>query len=132
MFNIICVDDQQEVLDSIIRDLRPLTNKIRLEEASDEADCLSLLDQLHEDGEKVAIILSDRVMPYGSGIELLATIAADPRFANTRRVVLTALPQDDESLQAMEKGIIHAYLEKPWQQQELIRTLEEQLHLYNA
>lgn len=132
MLNLICVDDQQEVLDSIVRDLRPLTGKIRLEEASDEADCLSLLNQLHEDGEEVAIILTDRVMPYGSGLELLAAIAADPRFANTRRVVLTALPQDDESQQAMDAGLIHAYLEKPWHQQELIRTLEEQLRLYKA
>lgn len=132
MFNLVCVDDQQEVLDSIVRDLRPLTGKIRLEEASDAEDCLSLLTQLLEDGEEVAIILTDRVMPYGTGLDLLTTLAADPRFAKARRVVLTALPQDEESLQAMEKGIIHAYLEKPWQQQELIRTLEEQLELYRA
>ena len=29
--NIICVDDQQEVLDSVMRDLRPLTSHVRLE-----------------------------------------------------------------------------------------------------
>lgn len=132
MLNIVCVDDQQEVLDSIIRDLRPLSETLRLEEASDEADCLSLMEQIHEDGEPVAIVLTDRVMPNGSGLELLAAVAADPRFAATRRVVLTGLPHDDESLQAIEQGLIHAYLEKPWQPEELLHALETQLKLFEG
>ncbi len=32
--NIICVDDQPEVLDSVMRDLRPLTPHVRLEDAT--------------------------------------------------------------------------------------------------
>lgn len=132
MLNIVCVDDQQEVLDSIIRDLRPLSDTLRLEEASDEADCLALLEQILEDGEEVAIVLTDRVMPNGSGLELLAAVAADARFAATRRVVLTGLPHDEESLHAVETGLIHAYLEKPWQPEELTQALHQQLQLYKA
>lgn len=132
MLNIVCVDDQQEVLDSIVRDLRPLSDTLRLEEASDEADCLSLMEQIHEAGDPVAIVLTDRVMPNGSGLELLAVLAADPRFSATRRVVLSGLPHDEECMQAMEQGLIHAYLEKPWQREDLLNTLKTQLKLFEA
>ena len=67
--NIICVYDQQEVLDSVMRDLRPLTPLVRLEEASGVADCLKLMDQIDEDGDYVAIVISDQVMPGESGTD---------------------------------------------------------------
>ena len=69
--NIICVDDQQEVLDSVIRDLRPLTSHVRLEEASSVADCMQLIEQIDEDGDHVAIVISDQVMPEETGTEHL-------------------------------------------------------------
>ena len=59
--NIICVDDQQEVLDSVMRDLRPLTPHVRLEEASGVADCLKLMEQIDDDGDHVGIVISDQV-----------------------------------------------------------------------
>lgn len=133
MLYIICVDDQQEVLDSIIRDLRPLANEsLRVEEASDEADCLALLQQLQEDGEDVAVILTDQIMPNGSGLELLETVAESPHFYRTRRVILTGLPQDEASERAIANGTIHAYLEKPWRQDELLQALKHQLHIFST
>ena len=131
MLNIICVDDQQEVLDSIIRDLRPLANdSVRLEEASDEQDCLALIDELHQDGEDIAIILTDRVMPNGSGLEMLAAIASDSRFNKTRKVILTGLPEDAESQTAQAAGHFDTYLEKPWSAEELQQEILRQLALY--
>lgn len=130
MLYVVCVDSQQEVLESVLRDLLPLSDVLRVEDASDEEDCLSLLAQLHEDGENVAILLADRELPGGSGLELLAAIAANPRYAATRRVILTSCPQDSESLRAEEQGIIHAYLEKPWHPDELRSALQAQLKLY--
>ena len=61
--NIICVDDQQEVLDSVMRDLRPLTTHVRLEEASSVAEVLGcvrvlislelgLLTFIHDQGQE--------------------------------------------------------------------------------
>ncbi|MBR5185629.1 MAG: response regulator, partial [Akkermansia sp.] len=87
--NIICVDDQQEVLDSVMRDLRPLASHVRLEEASSVADCMQLIDQIDDDGDKVAIVISYQVMPGETGTELLGKVAADRRFAKTRKVLLT-------------------------------------------
>lgn len=78
--NIICVDDQPEVLDSVLRDLRPLNSCFRLEGVESASECRELLEEFDQDGELTGLIISDHVMPGGSGVELLGGIAKDDRL----------------------------------------------------
>ena len=128
--NIICVDDQQEVLDSVMRDLRPLTSHIRLEEASSVADCMQLIDQIDEDGDHIAIVISDQVMPGETGTELLGKIAADRRFSKTRKVLLTGQATHADTINAINDGHIDNYIEKPWQPEKLLAVVKRLLTLY--
>jgi two-component system chemotaxis response regulator CheY len=128
--NIICVDDQQEVLDSVMRDLRPLASHVRLEEASSVADCMQLLEQIDDDGDHVALVISDQVMPGETGTELLGKIAADRRFAKTRKVLLTGQATHADTINAMNDGHIDNYIEKPWQAEKLLATVKRLLTLY--
>ncbi|MBR1982456.1 MAG: response regulator [Akkermansia sp.] len=128
--NIICVDDQQEVLDSVMRDLRPLTPHVRLEEASSVADCLQLIDQIDDDGDHVAIVISDQVMPGETGTELLGKVAADRRFTKTRKVLLTGQATHADTINAINDGHIDNYIEKPWQPEKLLATVKRLLTLY--
>ncbi len=128
--NIICVDDQQEVLDSVMRDLRPLTSHVRLEEASSVADCLQLIEQIDEDGDHVAIVISDQVMPGETGTELLGKVAADRRFTKTRKVLLTGQATHADTINAINDGHIDNYIEKPWQPEKLLATVKRLLTLY--
>ena len=128
--NIICVDDQQEVLDSVMRDLRPLTTHIRLEEASSVADCMQLIEQIDEDGDHVAIVISDQVMPGETGTELLGKVAADRRFGKTRKVLLTGQATHADTINAINDGHIDNYIEKPWQPEKLLAVVKRLLTLY--
>ena len=128
--NIICVDDQQEVLDSVMRDLRPLAPLIRLEEASGVEDCLSLMEQIDSDGDYVGIVISDQVMPGANGTELLAKVAADRRFAKTRKVLLTGQATHADTINAINDGHIDNYIEKPWQAEKLLAVVKRLLTLY--
>ena len=128
--NIICVDDQQEVLDSVMRDLRPLTPLIRLEEASGVEDCLNLMEQIDSDGDYVGIVISDQVMPEANGTELLAKVAADRRFAKTRKVLLTGQATHADTINAINDGHIDNYIEKPWQPEKLLAVVKRLLTLY--
>ena len=128
--NIICVDDQQEVLDSVMRDLRPLASYVRLEEASSVADCMQLIDQIDEDGDHVALVISDQVMPGETGTELLGKIAADRRFAKTRKVLLTGQATHADTINAINDGHIDNYIEKPWQPEKLLSVVKRLLTLY--
>ena len=128
--NIICVDDQQEVLDSVMRDLRPLTSHVRLEEASSVADCMQLIDQIDDDGDHVAIVISDQVMPGETGTELLGKVAADRRFTKTRKVLLTGQATHADTINAINDGHFDNYFEKPWQPEKLLATVKRLLTLY--
>ena len=128
--NIICVDDQQEVLDSVMRDLRPLTSHVRLEEASSVADCLQLIEQIDDDGDHVAIVISDQVMPGETGTELLGKVASDRRFTKTRKVLLTGQATHADTINAINDGHIDNYIEKPWQPEKLLATVKRLLTLY--
>ena len=128
--NIICVDDQQEVLDSVMRDLRPLTSHVRLEEASSVADCMQHIDQIDEDGDHVAIVISDQVMPGETGTELLGKVASDRRFTKTRKVLLTGQATHADTINAINDGHIDNYIEKPWQPEKLLATVKRLLTLY--
>lgn len=128
--NIICVDDQQEVLDSVMRDLRPLSPLVRLEEASGTADCLRLIDQIDADGDFVAVVISDQVMPGESGTDLLAKIASDSRFGKTRKVLLTGQATHADTINAINEGQVDNYVEKPWVPEKLLATVKRLLTLY--
>ncbi len=128
--NIICVDDQPEVLDSVMRDLRPLTPHVRLEDATSVDECKALIEQIDADGDHVALIISDQVMPGSTGVELLRAIAADRRFAKTRKVLLTGQASHADTIEAINDGHIDNYVEKPWQPEKLLSVVKRLLTLY--
>ncbi len=128
--NIICVDDQPEVLDSVMRDLRPLTPHVRLEDATSVDECKSLVEQIDADGDHVALIISDQVMPEATGVDLLRAITADRRFRKTRKVLLTGQASHADTIEAINEGHIDNYVEKPWEPERLISVVKRLLTLY--
>ena len=125
--NIICVDDQPEVLDSVLRDLRPLNSCFRLEGVESASECRELLEEFDQDGELTGLVISDHVMPGGSGVELLGGIAKDDRFAGTRKILLTGQATHADTIQAVNDAHIDNYLEKPWDPAVLLATARKLL-----
>ncbi len=128
--HIICVDDQPEVLESVTRDLRSLTPFVRLNEAGDAGECRELMEQIDEDGEHLAIVISDHVMPGTTGVELLSSVATDRRFAHTRKMLLTGLATHRDTIDAINSGHIDYYAEKPWQPEKLLTMAKRLLTRY--
>ncbi|MGL4716413.1 MAG: response regulator [Aeromonas sp.] len=120
--NLICVDDQQAVLNAISRDLAPLSSWVRIEECESAQECLALIDELDEAGEHVALVVSDHVMPGMSGVALLTLIGRDGRFPHTRKILLTGQATHKDTIAAVNLARIDHYLEKPWQGAELLRV----------
>ncbi len=128
--HIICVDDQPEVLESVTRDLRSLTPYVRLDEAGDAGECRELMEQIDDDGDHVALVISDHVMPGTTGVELLRDVAGDRRFAHTRKLLLTGLATHADTIEAINDGHIDYYAEKPWQSEKLLAIVKRLLTRY--
>ncbi len=128
--HIICVDDQPEVLESVTRDLRALTPYVRLNEAGSAEECRELIEQIDDDGEHLALIISDHMMPGETGVELLSAITTDRRFTHTRKMLLTGLATHKDTIEAINSGHIHYYVEKPWQADKLLSIAKRLLTQY--
>lgn len=118
---IICVDDQREVLSAVMKDLQPLEQYFLLEECESAEECEALLDELDSAGAQVALVISDHIMPGRSGVELLAQLAADRRFAEMKKVLLTGQATHRDTIEAVNAARIDHYFEKPWDPDELLQ-----------
>jgi two-component system chemotaxis response regulator CheY len=123
--NIICVDDEREVLYSVVRDLEYLSDIINIEECESALECLELLEELDANQEYVAVLISDHVMPEKTGVELLTEVELDPRFLGTKKLLLTGLATQADTIKAINDAKLDNFLEKVWDPQELLQTVKE-------
>ena len=119
---LICVDDQREVLSTVVRDLEALSPLVTVEECESAAECRELMDEIDSDGDRVALVISDHVMPGENGVSLLQSIAEDGRFIHTRKVLLTGLATQQDTINAVNNARIDHYFDKPWQEEDLVKV----------
>ena len=113
---LLVVDDEPEILDTLRRTLRREGYRILVATSGQEA--LRLCEQ-----ESVDILMSDIDMPGMSGVELVRQVRLEhPRIV---RMLLTGAASLESALQAINEGEIHRYLTKPWERDDLRKTLRE-------
>ena len=117
-YQVLCVDDEQNILRAIKRALFSLDVDLTLVDSGEKALAVMKEKTIH-------VVISDMKMPGMTGAELLEQVAA--HYPDTFRVVLTGFADIDATIKAVNQGRIHRYLQKPWDNQELINTIEEGL-----
>lgn len=115
---VLCVDDEVNILKSMKRLLYKQNYQLLLAESG--AKALEIMQQ-----NEVNVIISDMKMPAMSGAELLEKVAISS--PDTYRVLLTGYSDMESTIDAVNKGKIHRYLQKPWNNEEIIQTIEEGL-----
>lgn len=129
--NILCVDDQPEVLETITRDLQPLENFFQIETADSVQDAKALLQELDGKSIKVGLVISDHVMPgEETGVDLLRFVDNDIRFAKTRKILLTGQAGHTDTIRAINEAHIDNYFDKPWDAAELLKAAKKLLSKY--
>ena len=81
---ILSLEDEADVRDALERDLEHFWDKIRLEVAEDVDDAWAVIDEIVEDGDELALVLSDHRLPGKSGVDFLVELMKDERFGATR------------------------------------------------
>lgn len=92
-------------------------------ESAEEA--LARLDELEP-----ALLVADQRMPGMSGSELCGHVRE--RKPDTIRVILTAYADLDAAVTAINRGAVHAYLQKPYEDEALRARLNDALNLWRA
>ncbi|AUI86045.1 hypothetical protein BS333_06410 [Vibrio azureus] len=128
--NLICVDDQREVLRAVLQDLQSFDSWVNIEDCESADEAIELMDELDSDGQMIALVISDHIMPGKTGVELLTFIANDSRYNHTRKVLLTGQATQSDTINAINSAGIDHYFEKPWHSESLIDCVRNLISHY--
>ena len=101
---ILFVDDESNILESITRQLR---KRFTLQTAGSGQEALRVL----KDEGPFAVIVSDMRMPGMDGVQLLSTVK--DLYPDTVRMMLTGNADQGTAIEAVNKGQIFRFLNKP-------------------
>ena len=120
MRSILIVDDDDYVLKSLARLLRSEGLGISCYHDPQEALVQCSVRQFD-------LILSDQRMPGMLGTEFFSQIAEN--YPSTRRILISGYTDFDDVTEAFNEKVIHKFICKPWNNQQLTAVIAEQLSL---
>lgn len=119
---ILCVDDEASILKSLQRLFIGKDLQILLADSGSKA--LELMQE-----HRVNVIITDMRMPNMTGAEFLAKAAI--LQPDAYRILMTGYADLASTVSAINLGKIHRYVQKPWDNQELLTVVDEGLALYH-
>ena len=119
---ILCVDDEKNVLRSLQRVFMDEDFEIFTADSGDKG--LTII----EENPDIALIISDYRMPGMNGVDFLKK--AYEKVPATIRIVLSGFADTAAVVGAVNEGKIHKFIPKPWQDDELLASIKEAIHVY--
>lgn len=119
---VLFVDDEQSVRNALQR-MYLERDDIRCLFAASGLEGLNIFEQ-----EEVWVVVSDYLMPGMRGIEFLSRVKA--RWPQTLRVMMTAYADLSIAIDAINKSEAFRFVTKPWNNLELMETVDEALLRY--
>jgi response regulator RpfG family c-di-GMP phosphodiesterase len=77
----------------------------------------------------IHVLITDQRMPETLGTELLAQAVIE--YPEQTRILLTGFSDIEALKDAVNRGQIFRYLQKPWNDEELKKTIEDSYHIYH-
>ncbi len=118
--NILYVDDMQTNLTLFKATFEKFYQVFLAESAAKALDILKR--------EKIQVLVTDQRMPGMAGTELLEIVSRD--YPEIRRFLLTAYTDFETVVEAVNKGHIHGYINKPLQADEVKKSINNSLEVY--
>lgn len=129
-FLILCVDDEREVLDSVMQDLDCFEEYFIVEAAESVTEAKEVIAENQAQHIKLALILCDHIMPEQTGISFLIELSQNKETAQTRKVLLTGQAGLEDTVEAVNHSSLHFYVAKPWNGDKLREIIKDQLTQY--
>ena len=130
---IVIVDDDEQVLHAITRDIRAQYQKTyKILSTNSASEAVEALTELKNSGDTVALFLVDQRMPEMEGVDFLQK--ALKIFPEAKRILLTAYSDTMAAIKAINIVQLDYYLTKPWNPptEKLYPVLDDQLEDWQA
>ncbi len=127
---ILCIDDEREVLDSVVQDIDCFEDNFIIEAAQSVAEARSVIEDYRAQDVPLALVLCDHIMPEQTGISFLIELNEHEDTAKTRKVLLTGQAGLNDTVEAVNHSSLDFFIAKPWIGEDLRKTVKEQLTHY--
>lgn len=124
---ILCVEDESEVRDAIVRDLGPFSSAFQIEAAADIEEAEALVNELAQDRIPLALILCDHRLPGKNGVDFLVELESKSPDSTVRKVLVTGQAGHQDTIRAINSGGLNHYIAKPWQPEDLHKVVRDEL-----
>jgi len=118
--NVLYVDDEVHNLNAFKASFRRLFNIFVAESAVEGRRVLET--------EDIQVIITDQRMPVTTGIEFLESIIPD--FPEPIRILLTGYADINAVIDAINRGQVYKYVQKPWMEDDLRINIEKAFEIY--
>ena len=116
--NILIIEDETEMA-------KILNSRLKLEGYNSTA-VESIRDALKEiNSNRPDLILSDIILPDGSGLELCKNLKSDDKFKGIPIIIITAVYTEEKDAEIGKKLGADAYIYKPYEMKELLATVKK-------
>lgn len=113
---VLIVDDEINILKTVKRLFRNADYELLF--AENGANAISLLEK-----NSVDLVLSDMQMPAMSGAELMQHVAQ--YYPHIYRIIFTGFSDFESTIDAINHGRVHRFIQKPWKNDELKQAIDE-------
>jgi diguanylate cyclase (GGDEF)-like protein len=126
---IVCVDDEEGVLRVLRAQLGArFGHEAQVLTARSGDEAVALFDELSREGESIALVIADQIMPGMKGVELLEIV--DRRLPTTMKILLTGQAGLDAVIDAINRAHLNQYISKPWDETQVLLAVENLLRQY--
>ncbi|MBI4083566.1 MAG: response regulator [Candidatus Lambdaproteobacteria bacterium] len=115
--SILVVDDEANIVAALRRDLESAQCEVTTASSAEEGLELAR-------GREFALVISDNIMPGMRGLEFLSIIMS--LHPHTRRILVTGFTDYTQAIDAFNHGVLHRYLQKPWNRGALHTMVQEE------
>lgn len=119
--NVLYVDDEVHNLIAFRAGFRRTFNIFTAESAVEGRKILET--------ENIHVIVTDQRMPVTTGIEFLESIIPD--FPEPIRILLTGYADINAVIDAINKGQVYKYIQKPWTDEDIKSNIERAFEIYS-
>lgn len=127
---ILCIEDEDEVRDAVVRDLEVFEPAFMVEVAEDADDARQVVEEVTTAGDEVALVIADHRLPGMQGTDFLIELHGNPETARARKVLLTGQAGHEDTIRAINQADLDHYISKPWTAEKLHSVVREQLTEY--
>jgi len=117
---VLIVDDEQSATKYLSKQLMRMQNHFDIRCAADASEALTILRQ---EGDRIAVLMTDQRMPGMKGLQLINEMRQTHPYIT--RILTSAYGELDVAMGAVNQGRIFRYQKKPWQAASLLPVLEQ-------